>query len=226
MEIKRLSLIDGARKAMGLTVIIDVFRAFTTAAYVMANGAYRIYPVETVEQAFRLREENPMWILMGERDGKRILGFDYGNSPFEVKDVEFSGRTVVLTTSAGTRGIFNATEAIEILAGSFVTADAIINYIKSRNPSIVSLVAMGWNGVIRSVEDESLADYIENKIKDEKPDFIKMKARIRKDPEGAKFFDKTQTNFVEGDFYCAMDLNRFAFCLRLVHADLPFFEKV
>ena len=226
MRIKRLSLVTGAGEAEGLTVIIDVFRAFTTAAYVMANGALKIHPIESVEHAFQLKEENPEWVLMGERGGERIPGFDFGNSPQEVKDIDFTGKTVVQTTSAGTQGIHRAVMATEIMAGSFVMADAIVNYILNRRPEVVSLVAMGWGGRVQSIEDESLAEYIELKLRGREPDFAEMKRLIRENPEGAKFFDDSQPNFVEGDFYCAMDLNRFSFCLRLSNSNLPFFEKV
>ena len=226
MRIQRLSLVEGAKQATGLAVVIDVFRAFTTAAYVMANGATRIYPVETVEEAFELKRIHQDWKIMGEREGKQVPGFDFGNSPFDVKDVDFTGCNIIQTTSAGTRGLFNAYRANEILPGSFVMADAIIDYIKKRDPETLSIVAMGWGGMEKSPEDELLGVYIEEKLMGKKPDFNEMKAEIRADPQGAKFFDKTQPHFREGDFHCAMDINRFDFCLRLVKADQPYFERV
>ena len=221
MEIIRLSLVEGSKEARGLTVVIDVFRAFTTAAYVMANGAQRIHPVGSLEEAFRLRELHPDWVLMGERGGKKVPGFDYGNSPYEVSAIDFTGRTVVQTTSAGTQGIVNARCADEIMLGSFVMADAIVEYIKRKDPETVSLVAMGWGGQVKSPEDESLAEYIEKRLNGLEPSFASMKQRIREHPQGAKFFDPEQADFVEGDFHCAMDLNRFSFCLRVVPGDPP-----
>jgi len=225
LEILRLSLVEGSKEARGLTVVIDVFRAFSTAAYVMANGAEVIHPVGSLDEAFRLRELHPNWLLMGEREGKKVPGFDYGNSPYEVSGVDFTGRTVVQTTSAGTQGIVNAVGAEEILLGSFVMADAIVEYIQKTSPETVSLVAMGWGGRVKSPEDESLAEYIEKRLNDLEPDFASMKQRIREHPQGAKFFDPEQPEFVEGDFHCAMDLNRFSFCLRLVRGDPPYMEK-
>jgi phosphosulfolactate phosphohydrolase-like enzyme len=100
-----------------------------------------------------------------------------------------------------------------------VMADAILEYIKKAPPEVVSLVAMGWGGNVKSTEDEFLAEYIETKLRGGEPDFEAMKARIRENPEGAKFFDKTQKTFVEGDFHAAMELNRFDFCLKLVPGD-------
>ena len=216
MDIRRLSLVEGAAQARGLAVIIDVFRAFTTAAYVMANGAKRIIPVGTVEEAFELKCTNQGVVLMGERGGKQVQGFDYGNSPHEIRDVDFTGVTVVQTTSAGTRGLMLAGNADEVLPGSFVMADAITEYIRKKSPQVVSLVAMGWGGAEKSPEDELLAEYIEMRLNGEEPEFDAMKYKIRRHPQGAKFFDKTQEMFVEGDFHAAMDINKFNFCLRLV----------
>jgi len=216
MEIRRLSLIEGARQAKGLAVVIDVFRAFTTAAYVMANGALRIHPVGTLEEAFALREQHPDWVLMGERGGKPVPGFNYGNSPHQIRDVDFTGRVVVQSTSAGTQGIVSASGADEILPGSFVMADAIVNYVRERSPDVLSLVAMGWSGKEKSPEDELLAEYIEARLTGGKPNFQVMVEQIRAHPEGAKFFDPSRPEFVEGDFHCAMDLNRFSFCLKVV----------
>ena len=86
MNIKILQLIEGARKAEGLTVIIDVFRAFSVACYVFNNGAEKIIPVGSLETAYALKEENGEFILMGERKGKILPGFDYGNSPAHVQE--------------------------------------------------------------------------------------------------------------------------------------------
>ena len=219
-------MIEGAKKAKGLAVVIDVFRAFTTAAYIFSNGAERIYPVASLERAFSLKDEHPDWILIGERDGIRVQGFDYGNSPYEVSKVDFSRRTIIQTTSAGTQGLMAAMNAEEILPGSFVMAGAIINYIKERSPETVSLVAMGWGGTERSTEDELFADYIEHKLNGMNPDFQAMKQTIRDSPAGAKFFDPKQPQFVEGDFHCAMNIDRFNFCLRLEKSKSPYMVKV
>lgn len=136
MNIKILQLIEGARKAEGLTVIIDVFRAFSVACYVFNNGAEKIIPVGSLETAYALKEENGEFILMGERKGKILPGFDYGNSPAHVQGVDFSGKTVIHTTSAGTQGIVNAVKADEIITGSFVNARAVARYILQRKPAV------------------------------------------------------------------------------------------
>jgi len=226
LEINRLSLIEGAKCARGLTVIIDVFRAFTTAAYAFDNGVNRIYPVKSVDDAFKLKEENPEWILMGEIDGKEIPGFDYGNSPADIKNVDFSDKTVIQRTSAGTQGILNTRNSDEVILGSFVMADAIVTYIREISPETVSLVAMGVGGKETSIEDELLAEYIEKQLKNQSPDFTEMRQRIRSDPEGLKFFDPNQPQFKEEDFYMAMDHNRFNFILKVNLHRQPYVTKI
>lgn len=226
MEIRRLSTVEGARKARGLTVIIDVFRAFTTDAFVMANGAETIHPVLTVEEARELRRLHPDWLLMGEREGIKVEGFDYGNSPHEIRDVDFTGRTLIQTTGSGTRGIVNASGADEIILGSFVMAGAIVDYIKEVDPDVVSLVAMGWNGDYSAIEDELCSEYLEGRLKGQPQGFGEMRRRIREDPQGAKFFDPSIAQFVEGDFHAAMDLDRFSFVLRVVKGENLRIEKV
>jgi 2-phosphosulfolactate phosphatase len=220
VEIRRLSTVSGAREARGLAVIIDVFRAFTTAAHVMANGAERIVPVGSVEESFELRKRHPEWIQIGERGGVRVEGFDYGNSPYEVSRVDFTGRTVIQTTGAGTQGVVSAAGADSILLGSFVMAGAVARFIQKVQPEVVSLVAMGDVGVEPSEEDESCAEYIEGLLRGEKPDFEGMKRRIRASPSGSKFFDESRPQFREEDFRLALELDRFDFVLRVVRGDL------
>ena len=215
MEIRRLSLLEGARKATGTAVIIDVFRAFTTAAFVMANNAEMIIPVGTVDEVLELRFRDPRLIVMGEVHGHMIPGFDYGNSPDEVSRVDFTGKTVIQRTSSGVQGILAASGAEEVLLGSFVTAEATVKHIKRMNPGVVSLVAMGWEGEYEAIEDELCAEYLEARLRGGHPNFADMAKLIRADPQGAKFFDPTQTSFKEGDFHAAMSLDRFSLALRV-----------
>ena len=214
-----MSLVSGAREARGFAVVIDVFRAFTTAAYVMARGAECIIPVGSLEEAFRLRRRHPDWILIGERGGARVEGFDYGNSPYEVSLADFSGRTVIQTTGAGTQGVVGAAGADTVLLGSFVMAEAIVRYIQRAEPEVVSLVAMGSVGLKPSVEDESCAAYIEGRLRGERPDFEEMKKRIRASPSGRKFFDPSQPQFREEDFSLALELDRFDFVIKVERRD-------
>jgi 2-phosphosulfolactate phosphatase len=108
MEISIHSLLEGAKRATGWVAVIDVFRAFTTAAVALANGASSIVMVRTVEEALELRDAGIGQICMGEVRGRAPPGFDFGNSPFEISGVDFGGQTIIQRTSAGTQGIVAA----------------------------------------------------------------------------------------------------------------------
>ena len=216
MEVNILHLVEGARQAKGLTVIIDVFRAFSVEAMLMHNHAEKIGPVGSVEEAFAYRRQYPDAILCGERGGVMCEGFDYGNSPSQVADVDFTGTTVVHTTSAGVQGIVNATGADEILGGSLMTAKAIATYIRRKNPETVSLVAMGLAGVRQTEEDELCALYIKSLLEGKTLPDLEQQVFDLRYTEGAKFFDPAkQSVFPEKDFHLCTMYDRFDFVLRL-----------
>ncbi len=214
MNITIYHFTGGAASARGLTVIIDVFRAFSLECYAIARGAERIIPVGDINQAYRLKKENPGYILMGERNEQIMPGFDYGNSPYHILEKDFSGKTIVHTTSAGTQGLVSAVNADEILTGSFVNAGAIVNYIKHKNPEQVSLVCMGYNARYETEEDTYCAEYIRNSLLGISNDFEKMKDTIRK-KSGKRFFIPEKQHFAPSeDFDLCLNLNAFNFVLR------------
>ncbi len=215
MDVEILQLLDGARKAEGLTVIIDVFRAFSTACYAFGNGIQRIYPVGDLEKAYQLKQQNPEFILVGERNEQKPEGFDYGNSPSQLLTSNLNGKTMVHTTSSGTQGIANAIKADELLTGSFVNAQAIINYIRRQNPEKVSLVCMGYSCQYPTDEDTLLAVYIRNELKGVPNDFAAMVEQIRKG-DGARFFAPEKQEWAPtADFDLCLSLNRFSFVLKV-----------
>jgi 2-phosphosulfolactate phosphatase len=219
MKINILQLVDGAREARGLTIVIDVFRAFSAACYVAGNGAREIISVGEVETAFRLKAEHPDYLLMGERNERMVEGFDYGNSPFQVESIDFTGKTVVQTTSAGTRGLINAIHADEILTGSFVNADAIVNYVRKQAPGQVSLVCMGYAARHPTEEDTLCAEYIRLKLLGLIPDYSEMTETLWR-TSGKRFFVAGHQDYAPStDFYLCLDLNRFDFVLKAEKID-------
>ncbi|MBN2273410.1 MAG: 2-phosphosulfolactate phosphatase [Bacteroidales bacterium] len=214
MRIDILQLVDGAKLSRGLTVIIDVFRAFSLACYLFDRGVKEIIPVGTTEQAFKLKEANPGAILIGERNNQKIKGFDFGNSPFQTRDFDFRGKTVVHTTSAGTQGLIHATNADEVITGSFVNAQAVIDYIRAKNPSVVSLVCMGYAAKYPVEEDTFCAEYIRNGLRGDAYDFISIIDIIR-NTSGKRFFIPENQEFSpKEDFFYCMNLNHFNFILK------------
>src|ERR1700730_18813155 len=158
MEIRLVSLTSGAAAAVGTTVIIDVFRAFTTAAVAFSRGAHRIIMVDTLDKAIALRSSGVGDYCIRERDSIKPPGFDFGNSPAELGRAEVAGKTLVQTTSNGTAGINAAHGADRIYAGALVTAEATVRAIVRHAPTVVTLVPVGRsNGTIRADEDELCA---------------------------------------------------------------------
>jgi 2-phosphosulfolactate phosphatase len=215
MEIEILQLLEGARKAKGLTVIIDVFRAFSTACYAFGNAVRRIYPVGDLEKAYQLKQQNPEFILVGERNEQKPEGFDYGNSPSQLLKDDLNGKIMVHTTSSGTQGIANATGADEIITGSFVNAQAIVEYIRKQNPVKVSLVCMGYSCQYPTDEDTLLGVYIKNELEGKANDFEAMVEQIR-NGDGARFFAPEKQEWAPtADFDLCLSLNRFNFVLKV-----------
>ena len=215
MNVQILQLIDGARRAKGLTVIIDVFRAFSVECHAFARGAKMILPVGGIDEAFALKEKYPDALLVGERGGKKCEGFDCGNSPSEIDKYDLTGRVVIHTTSAGTQGIANAVHAQEILGGALVNARATAKYILEKQPEDVSLVCMGLAGVEQTEEDTLCAEYLATLLRGEDPDISAEMADLA-NTSGKKFFDPANAEkFPEPDFHLCVKLNRFPFALAL-----------
>jgi 2-phosphosulfolactate phosphatase len=159
VKVRVAELLDGARGATGYAVIIDVFRAFTTAAFCIAAGAREIVLVSDHEQALAMKREDSELFLTGEIGGRPIPGFDAGNSPSAIDGMDLGGRRVVQRSSSGTQGVVAAARAEMILLGSFVTAAATCRYLRAR-ASEVTLVAMGDGGTEPNPEDPACVEYL------------------------------------------------------------------
>jgi len=215
MEIEILQLTEGAKRAKGLTVVIDVFRAFSTACYVFAAGAVKIIPVEHVEEAFVLKKTMNNVVMLGERNERKVPGFDFGNSPTHIMNQDFSGMTIIMTTSSGTRGIANAKGADEIITGSFVNAEAIVRFILEKNPAVVSLVCMGYEGRYPTQEDTFFAEYLRDRLQNKETNFEKIK-QILRTGDGARLLDPANHEWSPAtDFELCLDPDRFDFVLKI-----------
>lgn len=227
MNIEILQLLDGARDARGLTVIIDVFRAFSTACYAIDRGAFKLFPIGNIEKAYQLKSKNPEYVLIGERNEQKPPGFDFGNSPTQLLTGNLTGKTIVHTTSSGTQGIANAKNACEIITGSFVNAAAIVKYIQQKQPNTVSLVCMGYACEYPTDEDTLCAEWIKNGLENKPNDFDKMVETIRKG-SGARFFDPEKQSWSpQADFELCLSLNRFSFILKVEkEGNLNYLRKI
>lgn len=126
-----------------LTVIIDVFRATSTIAAALDNGARRIVPVATVEECIALGNATPNSITAGERDGKVAPGLKHGNSPSEYPTSFVSGKDLILTTTNGTRLLHMVKNADTIITGSFPNLSAVVAYARQRGINLL-LACASW----------------------------------------------------------------------------------
>lgn len=137
----------------GIAVIIDVLRASTTITHGLAHGAKAVIPVGEVDDARRLAADHlpGSMLLGGEREGLLIEGFDLDNNPFAYSPEVVAGKTIVFTTSNGTKALLRASEADRILIGSFVNLQAVVNTLVADSRPI-HLVCAGTQGKI-TLED-------------------------------------------------------------------------
>ncbi len=219
MEIMLGSLVRDAKEAEGTVIIIDVFRAFTTAAIAFDRGADHIVLVAEIEEALALKSKGVGDLLMGEVDGTRPDGFDYGNSPYEISTADVAGKTIVQSTRAGTVGVAAATKAESIFLGSFVVAQATVNAIKEGTPDLVSIIAMGDRGIYRSDEDEQCGLYLRNLMEGRMPAKESVLNVVMDGGQTQKFFDPAQSQYHPEDVELALQLNRYPFAMKISRED-------
>lgn len=203
----------GAGQARGLAVVIDVLRAFSTACYVVDAGVRRICAVADVDSARRLKARYPRALLLGERNGYRLPGFDLGNSPSQAIHMNWCGRTAILTTSNGTAGLAAVTLADEVVTGSFVNAGAIVAYIRQRTPAQVSFVCMGSNGR-PAIEDTLCALYLAAALKGMAMDFGRLKEIVMASSSAAGFLAADSSDMPPEDLDMCLNVDLFGFVLR------------
>ena len=218
MEIRLGSLVRDAREAEGTVIVIDVFRAFTTAAIAFANGATQITLVAEADDALALHRSGVGDVLMGEVDGKRPDGFHYGNSPYEISQVDLTGKSLVQSTRAGTVGVaaaFDAPGAKTIYLGSFVVADATVKAVLQDAPELVTIVAMGDQGVARADEDEHCGIYLRNLLEGRRPDPEALRSLIMTGGATQKFFDDRQPQFHPRDAELALEVSKYPYAMKV-----------
>lgn len=219
MEIIVDSLLEGSARATGSVVIIDVFRAFTTAAVALANGAARVIMVGSVHEAVALRQAGIGQVCMGEVDGKAPDVFDFGNSPHAVSTANLAGKTIVQRTSAGTQGIVTARHASRMFAGALVTARATARALRADNPDRISLVAMGKNGVARTDEDELCALHLRHLLEGRPGDPEATRRAILAGGEAPRFARPEGRDSHPGDLEIALDIDRYDFAVAVTIED-------
>jgi 2-phosphosulfolactate phosphatase len=216
MRVRTVRGLEGARTAQGAVVVIDVLRAFTTAAYALGAGARLLELVSTPEEGLERRREDPALVLVGEVGGRPIAGFDHGNSPERMAALDLGGQRLVLRSSSGVQGALTALpHAARLFLGSFVTAGATVRALRHTGLD-VTLVAMGASGpdaALDGPEDDACAELLAARLCDHPVDWPALERRARSGPSARAALDPREDWIRPGDLELALFLDRFDFAV-------------
>lgn len=218
MKFQRASL-ETCAQASGAVVTIDVLRAFSTAAYAFAAGADRIILVSRVKEALELRQALPGSLAMGEVFGIRVPEFDFGNSPAQFDGLDLRGRILIQRTSAGTQGVVLSQSANPLLAASFCTARATVDFIRRIDPSELTFILTGLRTGGWGDEDAACADYMEAMFKGETLELEPLFERVRNSTPGRQFTDQNSPDFPLQDLEYCLLVDRFSFAMQVGRED-------
>jgi 2-phosphosulfolactate phosphatase len=144
-------------------VVVDILRATSCMTTAFAHGIATITPFAKMEDCLAMKDNG--YFTAGERDGKKVEGFDLGNSPFEYMDEKLKGQKIAFTTTNGTQAIAKSAGAREIIIGSFLNLSAVTNYLR-KSPDNILVVCAGWKGKV-NLEDTLFAGAVVELLKDQ-----------------------------------------------------------
>lgn len=158
------ALIENFNTDNTLIVIIDIVRASSTICTAFYYGADEVLPVADKNKALSYKQQG--YLIAGERNGEKLQGFDFGNSPFEFMTTDLEGKKLAITTTNGTQNIEKVSQYTgtnsEIVIGAFVNYKVIYNYLRNSAKNIL-LVCSGWKGNV-SIEDTLFAGKLINDL--------------------------------------------------------------
>lgn len=218
MEIYQIEIykktLSNCHEAEGVVVVVDVLRAFTTSAYAFDRGVDEIILVSTVDEAFKLREQDANLLLIGEVNGFPIQGFDLPNSPSVIENLDLTNQRLVLRTTAGTQGAVLAAHARHIYVASLSVAEATAHSIRSHEPESVSFIETGVKSKGGGEEDIACSDYITSLLMGAPLDTVHIENRVRKSRAALKFSDLRDSDFPNTDLEHACKTNQFLFSMK------------
>ncbi|TCC93260.1 2-phosphosulfolactate phosphatase [Pedobacter frigiditerrae] len=147
-----------------IVVVIDILRATSSITYGIDNGAEAIIPVAHVEDCLAYADKG--FLLAAERNGEVVAGYDFGNSPFSYTKEKVGGKTVVLTTTNGTKAMHMAQErAYKVVVGSFLNLTSLCNYLTAQDKNVL-LLCSGWKDNF-NLEDTLFAGAVVNVLRND-----------------------------------------------------------
>jgi 2-phosphosulfolactate phosphatase len=214
VEIKRATLETSGGES-DTVIVIDVLRAFTTAAYAFDLGVAEIILVSGINEAFELRDRIPGAVLIGEVDGVPIEGFDLGNSPTYLADADLQGRRLIHRSTAGTQGVVRSANANNIFATGLCCVSATARRVLSIEPASVTLLQTGLFPGGWGDEDAACADLLEGILVGEAPPISRIINRVRESKSGQKYVEPADIVFPASDLDMALDIDRFDFAMEV-----------
>lgn len=212
----RYTNLDTCHAATGVVIVIDVLRAFSTAAYAFSRGAKEIMLVSTVEEALTLKLQVPNSKVMGEVGGLPPEGFDFGNSPTQIREQDLAGLTLIQRTGAGTQGAVRSQKANILIAASFVVAGPTVNYVFKLAPAEVTFVI---TGIHNNDEDIACAEYLEALLKGHKPETKPFVQRVYDSRDAIQHLDPNQPAFPLSDLDYCTQIDTFNFIMPITRED-------
>jgi len=143
-----------------IVVVIDALHATSAICTAVHYGVKSIIPISTLEEAFDYKKKG--FLVAAERDGQVVEGFRFGNSPFSYMTKEIKGKTIVMTTTNGTKTINVAKDADAVVIGSFLNLDALCDWLIQKNKNTL-LLCSGWKNKF-NLEDTICAGAIAEKL--------------------------------------------------------------
>ena len=197
-----------------VTIVIDAFRAFTTASYVLVRhpAAYMLATKSAVISRLAANLLDPPLLIGKSEKGARVV-YHIPNSPTRVNETKVRGRHVLHRTEAGAKGILLAKDSDVILGAGFVNAEATAQYVRNLRNANITILPMGHEGSTPSLEDHICAEYIEALIKGKNMTLAPYISALRKGP-GRYFFSKDQWQYPREDFIRCLKPNCFNFIIQ------------
>lgn len=146
-------------------VVVDILRATSCMTTAFAHGIACIKPFAKLDECVAMTSQG--WLTAGERDGKKVEGFDMGNSPFEYMGDNMRGARIAFTTTNGTQAIVKSFGAKQIIVGSFLNLSAVLDHLKNTAEEIL-VVCAGWKGKF-NLEDTLFAGAVVHHLSEFKP---------------------------------------------------------
>lgn len=213
MEIIHATGIEGAGRARGIAVVIDVLRSFTVSAYALAGGARECRLVTTTEAARALAAAIPGSVLCAEENALPLPGIAISNSPTQITDEDLMGKILVQRSTAGTPVAAAVAPGVDIFAASLVVARATVEACLSRRPSALTIIASADHP-----EDHACARYMEAIIKGVAPDLDGWLEPLRRSERYRRVMSGAWPGFPPTDIELALMPDRFDFAMPVTRA--------